>query len=188
MGVVLMGSVWRDACSINDLGRNMAGWLEGRVPAWPGYDGPFGQEETNSARHLVPTLVALNRAGFVTVNSQPGEDAYHDGRHWRQRACVDGVVHDRSPLLRALLRLNRGDITVVRGWPMRQHAMTELDGESFTTYGGFRLGRNHAAREWRGVGRQALRELREHGAVIHLHDTVWGRDNTLWPALMGAVR
>ena len=179
-----MGSVWRDARSIPDLGHAMAGWLEGRVPSWPGYDGPFGQEETNGARHLVPTLIALNRAGFVTTNSQPAMA----NQHGRQRACVEGVVHDRSPLLGRLLALQGQGFTVVRGWPKQQIVLTEDDGRPFTAIGGWRMRRDFIHSNWGGVGRQALRELREHGATLHIIDTEWGRDDRLWPALVGAVR
>ncbi|MEU2075443.1 hypothetical protein [Streptomyces sp. NPDC013489] len=179
-----MGNVWRDARTIADLGQNMAGWLEGRIPNRPGYDGPFGQEETNGARHLVPTLIALNRAGFVTVDSQPGEL----GGGYRQRANVEGIVHDRSPLLGQLLALQGQGLTVVRGWPKRQIVLTEDAGSPFTTIGGWRMRRDSIHANWRGVGRQAIRELREHGATVHIIDTEWGRDDRLWPALAGVVR
>ncbi|TXS22417.1 hypothetical protein EAO70_06030, partial [Streptomyces sp. adm13(2018)] len=104
--------------------QNMAGWLEGRVPNWPGYlSDEFGAEEENGARHLVPVLVTLNRAGFVTVGSQPGEV---DGRY-RQRASVDGIVHDHGPLFGRLLALQGQGFTVVRGWPKQQHVMVTRD-------------------------------------------------------------
>ena len=179
-----MSNAWRDARSIADLGQNMALWLEGRLPGWPGYDGPFGQEEENGARHLVPTLIAANRAGFVTVGSQPGET----GNGYRQRASVDGVVHDHSPLLSRLLALQGQGLTVTRGWPKQQHVITEQDGEPFTTFGGWRWRRDNVHYVWRGVGHRALRELRDHGVVVHIYDPTWGRDNQLWPALIGAIR
>ncbi|MFJ6579270.1 DUF6919 domain-containing protein [Streptomyces sp. NPDC091368] len=180
-----MGSVWRDARSIADLGQGMAGWLEGRVPNWPGYlSDEFGAEETNGARHLVPVMTALNKAGFVTIDSQPGET----GSGFRQRASVDGIVHDHSPLLNRLLALQGQGFTVVRGWPKQQHVITEQDGRPFTTFGGWRWRRDDVHHIWRGVGHRAVRELREHGAFVHIYDPVWGRDDRLWPALMGAVR
>ncbi|MGW4050818.1 DUF6919 domain-containing protein [Streptomyces sp. NPDC004779] len=180
-----MGNVWRTARTIDDLGQHMAGWLEGRVPNWPGYlSDEFGAEETNGARHLVPTLIAANRAGFVTTCSQPGET----GAGYRQRAYVDGVVHDRSPLLGRLLSLQHQGLTVVRGWPKRQIVLTEDGGRPFTTIGGWRMRRNDIHHHWRGVGRQAIRELKEHGAKLTIIDTDWGRDDRLWSALMGAVR
>ncbi|MFD3568461.1 DUF6919 domain-containing protein [Streptomyces sp. NPDC058667] len=184
-----MGSVWRTARSIDDLGENMALWLEGRIPSWPGYLGDeFGEEETNGARHLMPTLIAANRSGFVTTCSQPGSDEVIDGAHWRQRAWVEGVVHDHSPLLGRLLRLQDQGFTVVRGWPKRQIVLTEVDGRLVTAIGGWRMRRDSVHCNWRGVGHRALREVRQHGATIHIIDPVWGRDDRLWPALMGAVR
>lgn len=183
-----MGSAWRDARSIADLGQNMAGWLEGRIPSWPGYHGPFGQEETNGARHLIPFLATANRAGFVTTNSQPACDEQMRGSRWRQRAWVEGIVHDRSPLLAQLTGLERQGFTVVRGWPRRVYDLTTCDGEVTTGIGGFRLRRNEVTREWHGIGRHALRELKEHGVRLHLIDTTWGRDDCLWPALTNAIR
>lgn len=179
-----MGSVWRDAQSIADLGQNMALWLEGRLPSWPGYDGPFGQEEENGARHLVPTLIALNRAGFVTVGSQPASI----DRYGRQRACAEGIVHDHNPILGRLLALQQQGFTVARGWPKRQIVVTEDDGRPFTTIGGWRMRRDAVHYFWRGVGHRAIREVRQHGAMVHVIDMTWGRDDRLWPALVGAVR
>lgn len=179
-----MGSVWRDARSIADLGQNMAAWLEGRLPSWPGYDGPFGQEEDNGARHLIPTLAAVNRAGFVTTCSQPATD---DGRGSRQRAWVEGIIHDRSPILGRLLGLERQGFIVIRGNRTPYLVLTEENGEPFTTLG-YRVDRNWKAREWHGVGRHALRELSQHGTTLHVIDMAWGRDDRLWPALVNAIR
>ncbi|GGU91099.1 hypothetical protein GCM10010275_30200 [Streptomyces litmocidini] len=175
-----MGTVWHGACTIGDLGQNMADWLEGRVPSWPGYlADEFGDEETDGARHLVPTMVALNRAGFVTTGSQPGET----GGGYRQRAWVEGVVHDHNPLLGRLLGLHGQGLTVIRGWPEKQHVLTEGNGRPYTTVGGWRWRRDYIHSNWRGIGHRALRELRQHGAVINIYDPVWGRDDRLWPAL-----
>jgi hypothetical protein len=184
-----MGSVWRDARTIEDLGVAMADWLEGRIPSWPGYYGPFGQEEENGARHLIPTLVALNRAGFVTTNSQPGMDGRdHDGSRWRQRAWVEGVVDDRSPLLDRLVQsAERAGMTVIRGRRTPQPViLTDRNGEPMSSIG-HRYPRNQLAREWNGVGRHALRALRDHGAPVAFVDLVWGRDDRLWPTLRTAA-
>lgn len=183
-----MGSVWRDARSIADLGLNMALWLEGRGPDWPGYYGPFGQEETDGAKHLIPILAAANRAGYVTTCSQPACDENVQGSRWRQRAWVEGIVDHRSPLLGRLLGLERHGFTVVRGWPRDGHVLTTRDGEPITGIGGFRMRRDGITREWRGVGRHAIADLKRNGVRIHVIDTVWGRDDRLWPALAGAVR
>lgn len=184
-----MGSVWRDARTIADLGQAMALWMEGRLPSWPGYDSPFGYEEEDGARHLVPILAAANRAGFLTTGSQPGFDGTgYDGARWRQRAAVDGIVHDHSPLLGRLAALERQGFEVFRGWPKKAVAITDRNGEPETEFGGFRLSRNQAAREWHGIGRHALRELKARGTVLHIVDPVWGRDDRLWPALASSIR
>ncbi|MFF5703424.1 DUF6919 domain-containing protein [Streptomyces sp. NPDC012794] len=183
-----MGSVWRDARSITDLGQHMAAWLEGRLPSWPGYHGPFGQEETDGARHLIPVLAAANRAGYVTTCSQPACDEVLDGVRWRQRAWVEGVVDKRSPLLRRLEDLAGRGFTVVHGWPRAGYELTTRDGRAVTGIGGFRMRRNDVVREWRGVGHQAIRDLKENGVRIHLIDLTYGRDDRLWPALANAIR
>ncbi|MET9556100.1 hypothetical protein [Streptomyces sp. NPDC006645] len=62
---------WRAPQSVAGLGEPMALWLEGRIRSWPGYAPRYGPEEETT--HLIPTLVALNRTGFVTVGSQPSQ-------------------------------------------------------------------------------------------------------------------
>ncbi|MFD4912824.1 DUF6919 domain-containing protein [Streptomyces virginiae] len=178
-----MGSVWRSSRSIADLGQHMALWLEGSGPSWPGYGADFGYEE-DDASHLVPVLAAANRAGFVTVQSQPATD---DGRGSRQRAWVEGIVHYRNPILGRLLDLQRQGFTVIRGSRTPYLVLTEEEGEPHTTLG-YRIPRNWRAREWHGVGRHALREIRQDGVSLHLVDMTWGRDDRLWPALANAIR
>lgn len=187
-----MGSVWRDARSIADLGRTMADWLEGRIPSWPGYDGAFGQEEEDGARHLIPTLAAVNRVGFVTVDSQPGTVSYDSAGEvtWRQRAYVQGVIDRRNPLLDRLIKAARSEgMTVRRGTrrPVEAIVLTEVRGEPFTGIT-TKLRRNYLAREWNGIGRHALKELRTHGVHLLICDQVWASDRRLWPLLQEAVR
>lgn len=69
---------WEQATTLHDLARLTADWLEGSPGEHPnGYDRP--DDETES---LIPTLARVNRAGFLTVNSQPGHEPKvgHDGR------------------------------------------------------------------------------------------------------------
>ena len=181
-----MGSVWRDTRTIADIGQVMARWLTGEVRYWSGH----GDGIDSETRHLLPTLVALNQAGVVTTNSQPGYDGTgYDGAHWRQKAWLTAIVDDRSPLLgRLILSAEAAGMTVLRG--NRHHGQTVLtdrNGEPWTDIRG-RIPRNHLAREWHGLSRQGLKELRTHGAVLHIVDPVWGRDDRLWPALANAIR
>jgi hypothetical protein len=77
---------WQAARSIVDLGHLTARWLTGdgvtSCPGWPAGEGP----EPETAQ-ILPTLVTLNRAGMVTVASQPGH-RFRNGIG--QRPAVDG--------------------------------------------------------------------------------------------------
>ncbi|MFD6360181.1 DUF6919 domain-containing protein [Streptomyces roseolus] len=183
-----MGSVWRDARSIADLGECMASWLEGRIPARPGYLDSRPDQET---LHLVPNLVALNRGGLVTVDSQPGLTGRgYDGAHWRQKAYVEVFIDDRGPLLkRAVKAAESAGLAVIRcnRPPAVPVPFTDRDGQPITGIT-VKYPRNQLARDWEGVGRQAFRELRSHGVHLTFYDPIWGRDDRLWPALMGVVR
>ncbi|MFJ5785349.1 DUF6919 domain-containing protein [Streptomyces hydrogenans] len=183
-----MSNVWRDARSIADLGQNMAGWLEGRIPARPGY---YGSRPDSETLHLVPALVTLNRGGVVTVDSQPGLIGRgYDGAHWRQKAYVEVYIDDRGPLLKRVLRAaEAAGLAVIRCSkpPAVPVPFTDRDGQP-TAGITVKYPRNQLAREWDGIGRQAFRDLRSHGAHLTFYDPVWGRDDRLWPALMGAVR
>ncbi|MEU9415188.1 hypothetical protein [Streptomyces sp. NPDC048272] len=181
-----MGSVWRDARTIADIGQVMARWLTGEVRGWSGHDDGVDSE----TRHLLPTLVALNRAGIVTTNSQPGEvGAGYDGAHWRQRAFLAAIIDDRNPLLDRVIRTaSSAGMTVIRGnkYPGLT-VLTDRNGEPQMALAGS-LPRNHLAREWSCLSGAGLRELRKQGAVLHIIDPVWGRDDRLWPALANAIR
>lgn len=183
-----MSNVWRNAGSIADLGRCMADWLEGRIPARPGYLDSRPDSET---LHLVPSLVALNRGGIVTVDSQPGLTGRgYDGAHWRQKAYVETFIDDRGPLLkRAVKAAESAGLAVIRNnrAPASPVPFTDRDGQP-TAGITVKYPRNQLARDWEGTSRQVLRELRSHGTHLTFYDPVWGRDDRLWPALMGAVR
>lgn len=184
-----MTNPWKNASSIADLGNAMADWLEGRGPTWPGYLDSQPDDET---RHLIPTLVACCRAGFVTTCSQPGEPPTrgYDGRMWRQRAAVDGWIAEGPLLDRIRRQAKPAGITVIAHRPgVRFHAgvpVTDADGEPYTWFARTQGHREQIAYEWNGIGGRAIRELR--GAThLTLVDPVWGRDNQLWPVLDRAV-
>lgn len=180
-----MGSVWRDARTIPDLGQAMALWLEGRIPSWPGYARGCGPDD--ETRHLIPLLARLNRAGIVTTNSQPGFDGPgYDRARWRQKAWVEAIVDDRNPLLdRIRQAAQAGGMTVLDARFSGVHVITDRDGEPQTAIDK-RAMRIQWTHEWRGIGRPALRELQHHGIRIALIDPAWGRDDRLWPLLAAA--
>lgn len=80
---------WATARTLEQLGALTADWLEGTLPGdHPnGYDRP--DEETLA---LVSSLATACRAGFVTLNSQPGCMETVEGQLWTQWAWVDGLA------------------------------------------------------------------------------------------------
>jgi hypothetical protein len=186
-----MDRIWRDARSIDEVGAAMAGWLEGRIDARPGYGAARPDEET---AHLVPVLARLNRRGYVTTDSQPGMDAEaFDGRRWEQRAAVQGWIAGGDPLLRLLVRTARAAGLIVTAYgpgsavgPSRGLLATRWGGEPHTGFGG-RPGRLQLGSELPGIGRRARRGLIREGVLLAVIDPVWGRDGRLWPALDRAI-
>lgn len=121
--------LWASAVTLEDLAALTARWLEGDLRSQPGYQPNCGPDpETVS---LIPTLARLNRAGFLTSNSQPGNDDTigYDGAIWAQRAVVDGWV---SPGLAGELAAAARDagLIVVTNTAPRRFALPERSNSS----------------------------------------------------------
>lgn len=177
-----MDRIWRDARSIGDLGGAMAGWLEGRIASQPGCStGP--DEETLP---LVPALARMNRRGYVTTMSQPGDGGTAaDGRWWEQRAAVEGWISCRNPLLGPFIRQARAAGLIVSAYgpgravgPSRGLTVSRCGDDPRTGAGGRQ---RRTGLPW--IGRHARRELALHGVALAVIDPVWGRDSVLWPVL-----
>jgi hypothetical protein len=177
-----MDRIWRDTRSIDELGGAMAGWLEGHIASQPGCSvGP--DEETLP---LVPVLARLNRRGYVTTMSQPGDGGTaDDGRRWEQRAAVEGWISCRNPLLGPFIRQARAAGLIVSAYgpgravgPRRGLTVSRC-GDEFRTGAGGRQRRTGLP----GIGREARRELDRYGVALAVIDPVWGRDTRLWPLL-----
>lgn len=179
---------WAAARTMADLGVLTAQWLEGDLDALPGgshWGGP--DPETGP---LVGVLAAANRAGWVTVQSQPGCDGpAFDGRRWRQRAAVmllaDSAGRDRLTETARdaglLLAVHRAE----RPGPVREIPVTTWAGEPHTAFG-LHLRRRDLRRWFIGCHREALCAV--SGAYqVTLADPQWGRDSLLWPFLAAQV-
>lgn len=153
---------WKTATSVADLGELMAQWLEGKISSWPGYVPGYGPDEETS--ELIPTLAAANRAGYVTIASQPGTDpeSGFDGLIWMQKAAVEGFVRDHD-LLRALTdaAYEAGlDIEVADTLDTGERGMTVTlrDGRPYTGFGGY-LNGDELRGIWPGIGSGALDDV-----------------------------
>ncbi|WP_105973639.1 DUF6919 domain-containing protein [Streptomyces geranii] len=182
-------SRWRSARTVADLGELMARWLEGEIASRPGYQARYGPED--ETEHLVPTLAALCRAGYVTTCSQPGVAGTGvDGMWWEQRAAVELVVVDPALCHRLVdaaiaaglfVRINdhRLDSGGVQEPPV---VATTRDGEAMTAFGG-RISRADMAIQWPGLNRDLYRQV-STGTYVSVIAPEYGPDgDRLWTVL-----
>ncbi|GHH56164.1 DUF6919 domain-containing protein [Streptomyces candidus] len=183
---------WRSAETLHDLGALVASWLVGDIASQPGYQPRYGPDE--ETRHLLPVLTAVNRLGYVTDCSQPGESRVGvDGQWWEQRAAVSGLVGDRQLRDRLVAAAESAGLLVVQhDTTPREHAegipVTFSRGRSYTFFGRFM-----AARDLLTLWPADLISAPALGTVLSawqftIIDPVWGRDDVLWEALTGVVR
>lgn len=178
----------KSAKTVADLGELMALWLEGEIGSRPGYAARYGPDE--ETEHLVPTLTALCRAGYVTTCSQPGlAGTGADGAWWEQRAAVELVVTD-TVLLHRLFDAARTAGMVVRindysragGAPEQPVVATTRDGEPITTFGG-RISRADMAHQWPGLNRHLAHQV-GHGIYVSVVASEYGpAGERLWAVL-----
>jgi hypothetical protein len=177
---------WEQPLGLPAVGELTARWLEGK--GWsPWQCGSPPDEETDS---LIPALAEMNRLGYVTNFSQPGDsDTYG-----RQRAAVEGYcAYPQAECLAALTL--RTDLVVITHYP----------GSRFTTYempitevpcvrDGVEGWRTHTKlagaappdQEWEGIHPRTVLEL-EQCYVLAIFDPQWGRNDVLWPAILQAL-
>lgn len=175
--------LWREAQTLADLGHLTARWLEGDISYMPGVLAAGPDPETDG---LMGVLAAANRASFVTVFSQPGEDS--DG--WSQRAAVHGfcdeAMADRireSVLETSLISLE---------WPpgttgeCRKLVVTR-EGRRENTWAGDPLEPSAIGSSYSGdLSPKGIRALLGAYQVVII-DPQWGRNDLLWVTLAAAV-
>lgn len=200
--------LWRNARSLADLGSLMARWLHGDIASWPGYAPDTGPDpETTDTPGLIDTLAECNRAGFVTIGSQPGQPPTEgwDGALWEQRAAVDGFAH--APMAARLSDLERHGFVVISyttrrrfahrfrpsaGFPLpvtasidpdivSLHGSRAVHGRRVATTFGSCLPRGEVEFMWNGIGEAALADILDAWQITVI-DPAWG-SNELWKRL-----
>lgn len=177
---------WRSARTVADLGALMALWLEGKLRSWPGYMPGYGPEEETT--HLLPSLAALNRAGFLTIASQPGGagTGYYD-RWWEQRAAVEGFVSDRTLYKRLLDAAEAAGLDVAvddvqTGTYDSGIIVTTVDGEPFTEFGA-RLSYRDMRTIWPVVSQEAFVSLTTAARLAIVAPERGIDGERMWPVL-----
>lgn len=132
---------WRAARTLTDLAELTAQWIEGTIPWQPAY---CGTTDIDTPR-MAEVLAQVNRAGFMTVQSQEAADGPgFDGAHWRQRAAVYGYateeITDRicqqAPAGFHVIAYDPADLARWRNYWGNAVTITWRDGEDYTEFGG----------------------------------------------------
>ncbi len=181
-------SRWQDARTLADLGECTALWLEGRLDSIPARRS-FMLEE-NSLRTL---LIRLNRSGrFVIVRAQPGCTDTHGGRRMggvspRQRAAIEGFMpaSQAGSMSSILPRLSGVTIQLERAGLRTRNASLVVATDSHDHPDGLYgtvLSRHTIARHYKGMDPKLITELQK-AMQVTIVDTVWGRNDVIWPRL-----
>jgi hypothetical protein len=187
-------AAWQSARTLADLGELTAQWLEGRIASVPGYCGTPAEETLP----LVPVLARLNRAGFVTDTSQPGEIEHGaNGTLAEQRAAVQGYA-DQYLTSRLALAAHAAGLVMVLFSPAelprwryrygKSVTVTRVNGRRFTGFG-VQLPRRHIRDAHLGFGicdREAVDAI-EAAWQVTVIDPEWGRPDVLWKVLEEAL-
>jgi hypothetical protein len=185
---------WQSARTLGDLGELTAQWIEGKIGEQPGYNWPSDIEEPE----MVRPLAALNRAGYMTAQSQAGFSGIgFDGLHWAQSAAVEGFA-DAVTARRIFNHANIAGLHPVIHEPPsrwswrisyeRAFIVTWHDGAPYTRFGA-QLPRTHLRSGVTGYGmchRDAKRAVCDAWQVTVI-DPEPGRPGLLWATLTSAL-
>lgn len=176
--------VWRQATTIPAAGELTARWLEGASQYQPGTFSPGIDAETEA---IAPKLAALNRSGLFTKESQPGLRE----RGLAQRAYVTGFCLPESA--GALLDLSaRTELVTVGHAPGETSRasipVTLLDAEIVTVLGSSE-GPVEAEQltDWSLETNESLALVLAESWYVEIFDPVWGRNDLLFDAVLGAL-
>lgn len=170
-------SVWGRAVSIAQLGELTARWLEQDLKWHPAYLGSPDPETWP----IVPVLAQLNRAGLVTLGSQPGQFVYKIGNC--QRSFVDGVAS--TECIESLTEMcARTGVGLIVGSFENQNptrvAVTMTAGLTTTWSGIVPVEELEVFR--RGVSEEAMTALTNSRPFV-LFESEWGEGPAFWEAL-----
>jgi hypothetical protein len=182
---------WKSARTLEDLGELTAQWIEGKIGEQPAYHGTTDIESPE----MVPVLAALNRAGYVTIQSQQGSDGPgYDGAHWVQRAAVEGFashelaqrIWDAAPLNLHVIDLCNDHLPRVRVSSRYAWTVTYRNREPCTSFG-HHLSRRHLRDAHVGYGSlaAAAQDALCSAHQVTVIDLEPGRRDLLWDFLSG---
>jgi hypothetical protein len=166
---------------VEDLAELTVGWLLGDLRSQPGYYGPVDVDEQD-APGLTQALVACNRAGWLTRNSQAGVvETAKGGVRWEQLAWVAGYA--RRPVAQRVYwtALSRpGLLPTIWSEGACGVCVTRLGGQPVTTDCWY--GPDETRWDLDGAGAAAVDDVLDNCVQLSVVDLDVG-GNTLWPWL-----
>ena len=171
---------WDAAQSLAHLAEATVDFLEGRLQATPSHGGPPHSETAD----LVPHLARLNRAGLVTIGSQPGFS--DQGAGSAQRAYVESLCTAET-VARIQTALLYDDLVVITFAPGEDSfcsiPVTIYDHAPFTWLGRWSPEEIDVYRN----GDAELDAALDAAWAVQVFDPVWGRNDWLWTTLNTAL-
>lgn len=177
----MTAQTWAGARTLQDLCDLTAAWLRGDIAEQPGYEGPVDIDDEFA---LLPALLAANRTGFLTRNSQAG----HADGSVAAHAAVDGwATRETVYALWAALRGQGFEVLAAEPRePLGEYGVeVTFDGDVPVTWFGGRLPADEVAWQLEGCGAESVRWVVETALSVVVWDPMPGR-NTLWAALSEA--
>jgi hypothetical protein len=190
--------LWASVQSLADFGEATAQWLERRIHYHPAYGSDLCPGPNDETAELVPVLGPINRAGFVTVMSQPGRALDDEGS--AQRASLSGFASfDLSERLELATCMT--DLIILRLSPMEfvPHTIPiTISPKRKAEVFGDAAGISPVCTREGGVGGPAnieifvefedsMLELLANSMHVVMIDPVWGRNDLLWETVLRAV-
>ena len=176
--------VWRQATTLEAAGELTARWLEGGSSYQPGHLAAGYDDETNP---IAAALAELNRNGLFTKESQPGiQDGAAAQRQYVTGFCSAATAGD---LLALSTRTELVTIAHAPGEASSAAIPVTLDGSEVVTVLG--SSENPVDEEqikaWSDETNDSLALLLADSWYVEILDPVWGRNDVLLPAVLGAL-
>ncbi|MFC9771580.1 MULTISPECIES: DUF6919 domain-containing protein [unclassified Pseudarthrobacter] len=176
--------VWRQATTLEAAGELTARWLEGGSSYQPGHFAADYDDETNP---IAAALAELNRNGLFTKESQPG---IQDGAA-AQRQYVTGFCSAATAgeLLALSTRTELVTIAHAPGEASSAAIPVTLDGSEVVTVLGSSENpvNEDQIKAWADETNDSLALLLADSWYVEILDPVWGRNDVLLPAVLGAL-
>jgi len=176
--------VWRQATTLDAAGELTARWLEGGSSYQPGHFAAGYDDETNP---IAAALAELNRNGLFTRESQPG---ILDGGA-AQRQYVTGFCSGAAAgeLLALSTRTELVTVAHAPGEASSAAIPVTLDGTEVVTVLGSSENpvNEEQIKAWADETNDSLALLLADSWYVEILDPVWGRNDVLLPAALGAL-